>query len=279
MTPMDELPPGLRDLIAEARLDGEPSEDDARRVATALSRALPAFAPYASLPAPQGAVDAVVNGTAQTFVSGAAKSGSFALTATGTGWIAAAVLGAAAAIAIVATRPSPPRARTPAAVSAPARALVPVPVPVPAPAPAPALVPVPASAPIAAPALVPVPLRAPSSSMATHGEELPTAEAPTAVPSAPATPLRAAARVQDELALIRAAARALRADDPGLAQRLLQQHAERFPAGVLAQERMGLTALALCAQGQPAEGAALRERFLKEAPKSPLAARVRDACR
>jgi hypothetical protein len=260
---MDELPPGLRDLIADARLDGEPSEDDARRVAAALSTALPAFAPYASLPAPPAAVDAAVNGGAQALVSGAAKGGPFALTATGAGWIAAAVLGAAAALAIVATRPSPPPPSTPAPVTARARVLTPVTAPVPAPAP----VPVPAPPPI------------PASSTATHDEKLPTAEAPASVPRAAAAPPRVASGAQEELALIRAATRALRADDAGLAQRLLQQHAERFPAGVLAQERVGLTVLALCAQGQHAEGSALRESFLNEAPRSPLAARVRDACR
>ena len=47
---------------------------------------------------------------------------------------------------------------------------------------------------------------------------------------------------------------------------------------MLAQERVGLTVLALCQRGEVVDALPLRERFLAESPASPLAERVRRAC-
>jgi hypothetical protein len=92
-------------------------------------------------------------------------------------------------------------------------------------------------------------------------------------------PRAASSTASAELALIRAAVAALRDHDPALARQLLEQHAAGFPEGMLKQERVGMTLVALCEQGKLAEARSLRDRFLAENPDSPLAARVRNACR
>lgn len=81
-----------------------------------------------------------------------------------------------------------------------------------------------------------------------------------------------------ELELIRQAARALADDRPADALEALDAHRTRFADGVLAQERQGLRVLARCAGGQRQAGLRERTRFLKTAPDSPLAERVRRAC-
>jgi hypothetical protein len=82
----------------------------------------------------------------------------------------------------------------------------------------------------------------------------------------------------DELTLLRRAQTAMRDGDPLRALALLHQHAVRFPAGALRDERRGAEVLATCASGKLDTGRALRAAFLRDAPDSPLAARVRSAC-
>jgi hypothetical protein len=79
-----------------------------------------------------------------------------------------------------------------------------------------------------------------------------------------------------ELALLADAQAALRDGQPERALALAAQHRERFPAGVLREERLGIEVLSECDLGRkdPAHGAA----FLRAAPDSPLATRVRKAC-
>lgn len=82
-----------------------------------------------------------------------------------------------------------------------------------------------------------------------------------------------------ELGLLRAAHTALREGAPGAALGQLDEHARRFPDGMLAAERRAARALALCALGRVAEGSVEADAFLAAHPGSPLAARVRTACR
>ncbi|KYF49516.1 hypothetical protein BE04_37450 [Sorangium cellulosum] len=95
--------------------------------------------------------------------------------------------------------------------------------------------------------------------------------------------------MQGELALLRAAQGALRAGDAGAqgalragdagrALALLEEHAAEFRAGTLRQERMAARVFALCALGRIDEARAEAARFLRDAPRSPLAERVRAAC-
>jgi hypothetical protein len=82
----------------------------------------------------------------------------------------------------------------------------------------------------------------------------------------------------DELTLLRRAQTAMRDGDPLRALSLLHQHAVRFPAGALRDERLGAEVLATCASGKLDAGRALKAAFLRETPDSPLASRVRSAC-
>ena len=78
--------------------------------------------------------------------------------------------------------------------------------------------------------------------------------------------------------MIRSATSALRDADGRAALRLLEQHAEIYPEGMLKEERQGLRVLALCALGQTDQALRERARFLSAAPQSPLAGRVQAAC-
>ena len=79
-----------------------------------------------------------------------------------------------------------------------------------------------------------------------------------------------------ELALLGDAQAALRAGQPERALELARQHRTRFPAGVLGEERLGIETLSACDLGRKDPGRA--QAFLRAAPESPLAARVRKAC-
>jgi hypothetical protein len=104
-------------------------------------------------------------------------------------------------------------------------------------------------------------------------------ESSTAAPALSTSPRAAVAqRAGDELALIRAALGSLNAGHPREALQQLDQHAARYPTGVMAEERAGLRAIALCAAGDTRAGLAEQARFLRQAPSSALAARVRGAC-
>lgn len=92
------------------------------------------------------------------------------------------------------------------------------------------------------------------------------AEAP-----APANGLR------DEQELLARGWRALAAGDVEAATRDADEHARRFPGGVLVPEQRALAAAAACS-GAPERGASLARAFLAEHPRSPLTRRVREAC-
>lgn len=82
----------------------------------------------------------------------------------------------------------------------------------------------------------------------------------------------------DELALIRSALARLNAGDAEQALLLLERHAVRYPQGVMAEERQGLRAIALCATDRRDEGVVAQGDFLRQAPSSALASRVQSAC-
>jgi outer membrane protein assembly factor BamD (BamD/ComL family) len=65
---------------------------------------------------------------------------------------------------------------------------------------------------------------------------------------------------------------------PEQALERLGEHARRFPAGLLAEERQALRAVALCEAGHDADGEAAARSFLREHPHAALAQRVRSAC-
>ncbi len=81
-----------------------------------------------------------------------------------------------------------------------------------------------------------------------------------------------------ELSLLREVQSALREGDSARAERWIDEHASRYPAGVLREEREAARVLLLCAKGQQAEAKAAAERFLAETPRSVQADRVRGSC-
>jgi type IV secretory pathway VirB10-like protein len=84
--------------------------------------------------------------------------------------------------------------------------------------------------------------------------------------------------LSQEMALLKRAKLALSGGEARRALRLLDEHAQRFSQGVLAQERQALRVVALCDAGDLARGREEAERFLQEHPRAALAERVRAAC-
>ena len=83
----------------------------------------------------------------------------------------------------------------------------------------------------------------------------------------------------EEIAAMKKAAQALRDNEPERALRILGSFERTHPNGVMGEERSGLRVLALCAAGPPEKAAAAKRRFLADSPGSPMAARIRSACR
>jgi hypothetical protein len=116
------------------------------------------------------------------------------------------------------------------------------------------------------------------------------APAPAAVaePSAPQIPIKrneAPARavpprsIKEELELVRSAQQALNRGDAGSALTLLAEHARKYPSGALWQDREASRVFATCRLGDAAGARALADAFLRRAPLSPFADRVRATCR
>ena len=93
---------------------------------------------------------------------------------------------------------------------------------------------------------------------------------------APAEPAEGALTV--ETRLVSDARTAARAGDSSRALALLEQHARRFPGGVLAEERDAERAVLLCTSGRTGEGRTRAARFFRDYPKSALGANVRARC-
>lgn len=103
---------------------------------------------------------------------------------------------------------------------------------------------------------------------------------PRAVPRTRAAhvTVSAARGLSEEIALIAAAHSELEDGKPEAALATLSTHAHRFARGALRNERLGLRVLSLCELGRTAEAAETRDRFLRTAGGSVLAAQVRAAC-
>lgn len=90
--------------------------------------------------------------------------------------------------------------------------------------------------------------------------------------------LRREDRLSAEVDLLKQARHELRLGRPTQALQVLADYQRRFGDGMLAEERRALTAIAVC-QADPGPAAqTAAEAFLRSAPRSPLAARVRTAC-
>jgi hypothetical protein len=102
--------------------------------------------------------------------------------------------------------------------------------------------------------------------------------------SAPVTevtpaPVPALNSLDPELTVLRQAQEDLRARLPAQALRRLSEYDRRFGKGALEQERQAIAAVALCQVHPGSVAQAQAEDFLRAAPESPLAERVRSACK
>ena len=102
--------------------------------------------------------------------------------------------------------------------------------------------------------------------------------ATTDLPSPTALAAQNRPGLSDEIKLIARARRKLQDGDAEAALHHLALHAQSFEHGVLSEERRGLRVLALCTLGRSTEALAARDRFLKHAGSSLLAAQINARC-
>jgi hypothetical protein len=102
----------------------------------------------------------------------------------------------------------------------------------------------------------------------------PVEEAPAGV----AAPSSDATSMSEEASLLQSAQRALAAGQATSALALLAEHEQRFPSGVLAEERRVAKVLALCALGRADEATILARAFVARSPRSVLIPRLESAC-
>lgn len=82
----------------------------------------------------------------------------------------------------------------------------------------------------------------------------------------------------EELAMLQRARRALNRENGNLALGLVEELDERFPRGVLIEERRATRVLALCQLKRVEDAMRFGRRFLTEHPRSVYADRVRSSC-
>jgi hypothetical protein len=245
---MDDLSPGARSLLQQADTYDDPSPEDAARVRRAvLARvgAIGVTAAVVTAGSTQAKAASVMSIAAKLTAALAVTAGGVAAT-----WSYANHNREVAPV----SAPAPMKEKAPRAVAA-------------APLAAP-------EAPIVTPDVLeeeapsvksPRPLPRGSRAEATEKPE------PTKVEPTPAD-------LEAEMKLIRGADSALRAGRATEALALLARHQTEHPRASLAHEREGLRAIAACQLG--ASGStATAQRFIERSPRSPLAPRLRSACR
>jgi hypothetical protein len=122
-----------------------------------------------------------------------------------------------------------------------------------------------------------------SSALITEQEEIGLAEKPARKLNRAAVRAEAEPQIADSLAeeaeLLKRAQQAINSGNAALALALVEEHADRYPSGVLSQERSGLRAISLCRAGAWQQGVAQARSFLQKNPVSPLSERVRSVCK
>lgn len=140
------------------------------------------------------------------------------------------------------------------------------------PAPPPSAVPESSPEPTA-PEPSPTPAETTARSRASSPSTAPRPAAPTTEPE----PTAPASTFAAERELVARAWRALALGDHTDALQAATEHARRFPAGLLAPERTAIETIARCRQ-DPTDGPRRAAAFHRAHPRSPLAARVDEAC-
>jgi len=99
-------------------------------------------------------------------------------------------------------------------------------------------------------------------------------DASGAAAPAPGSPEERASRLREESDMLNQARAALRGGDTAGTMRLLEQARQKFPGGVLGQEREALAIEALAKSGARAEASSRAAAFIQAHPNSPHAARL-----
>jgi hypothetical protein len=256
---MNDLSPEARDLLRTARSFDEPSTADAKRVhASVLAKVGMAVGAGAAVTA---ATPSIAAGPAAMLGVTVAKLG-----------VAIVVAGGLTTAGYVAWR-SPRVMPTPSAVTQ-GRAARSAP-DVPAPETSPPAV-VPSAVNELEPRTVGAPAPVPGKATRVRNAPPPTT-APTPTDRAPRAP-RTTPDLEGEARLLEQADADLRRGDAHAALARLEEHAAKYPAGALREEREGVRVVALCRAGRDQEGRQAAERFLARSPRSALATRIRAAC-
>jgi len=139
---------------------------------------------------------------------------------------------------------------------------------------------------VASPQTTPQPSVAPANSQSVDAARVDFAKRATKHPAIVSTPeaMSASAAVvaplspEPELQLLRQAREDLQRGQPEVAFRRLSDYDRERGQGVLMQERQALKAIALCRWRPGSDAQTRAAQFLRSAPESPLANRVRSAC-
>jgi hypothetical protein len=258
---MSELGRDSRELVDAARAGDDPSPEDRARIRQRLLQ-LGVGAAVTTAASATAAASAATSAAAK----GTMASGTLVLK-----WVLAVAvvggMGAAGAKGIAAYRARQAETVQPQVASrgmAPARA---------APLPAAPLVTIPETtpeltAPEVTPASDPVAIAKPA--------RAPVNAVPVVAPMQPST--RAESTTELESRLLSDAEARRHAGDASGALALLDEHARRFPNGVLAEERAAERVFALCDLGRVVEATAEARQFLAERPRSIYAKPVRASC-
>jgi hypothetical protein len=242
VTEPEPLPPELGELLRAARpLDAAPAETRerlARRVALSVA-----------LPAAVGSGAGAVLHTRQGLLSPLAQKLFIGVT----GLVLGGGIGAATHAAL--TAPAPSVVAPPAALAPPASSIVAPVVPV-----------APAAADIPTVSVGDLPPAPP-----------PLVAAARAPAAAPASPAAAANGLADERRLLDGARAALSRGEAASAMPPLDEHARRFPHGVLTEEREALAIQALARGGRTREAEERAARFEKAFPGSFMSPAIKDA--
>jgi hypothetical protein len=107
-------------------------------------------------------------------------------------------------------------------------------------------------------------------------EPEPAAPATEAAPRPSASGRRST--LAQEVALMSRAAASLQAGRAAEALKTLEEHQQKFPGGVLSEERLAARVQALCALGRRAQAEAELARLVRTSPRSPQVVRARQAC-
>ena len=97
-------------------------------------------------------------------------------------------------------------------------------------------------------------------------------------PAAPIVETKRDKEIRQEVALLSKAQAALSRGRPQEALAALSEHAQRFPRGVLTEERVATRARTLCALGRTQEAQTELKRMQKLNPSSAYLARARESC-